>query len=75
MVEPAKTISLKVGQVKNKMQNKSEEKRPVAGENTQEFKPERQYILRYLTKFLGVNFLWFLAFFVVVLVSSFFHRI
>jgi HD superfamily phosphohydrolase YqeK len=49
------------------MQNKSEEKQPVAGENTQEFKPERQYILRYLTKFLGVNFLWFLAFFVVVL--------
>jgi HD domain len=49
------------------MQNQPEKDHPVTGEIAQEFQPDRQYVLRYLTKFLGVNYLWYLIFFVIVL--------
>ena len=49
------------------MQNQLEKDHPVTGEITHEFQPDRQYVLRYLTKFLGVNYLWYLIFFVIVL--------
>ena len=49
------------------MQNQPEKEQPVTGEIAQKFQPDRQYILRYLTKFLGVNYLWYLIFFIVLL--------
>ena len=49
------------------MQNQPEKEQPATGEIAQKFQPDRQYILRYLTKFLGVNYLWYLIFFIIVL--------
>jgi hypothetical protein len=51
----------------NQMQNQPEREQPVTGEIAQKFQPDRQYVLRYLTKFLGVNYLWYLIFFIIVL--------
>ncbi len=49
------------------MQNQPEKKQPVAEEMSEELRPEKQYLLKYLTKFLGVHYLWYLAVFIVFL--------
>ncbi len=49
------------------MQNQPGKEQPVTGEIAQKFQPDRQYILRYLTKFLGINYLWYVIFFIILL--------
>jgi putative nucleotidyltransferase with HDIG domain len=49
------------------MINPPEPKQPVTREITEEIQPERQYVLRYLTRFLGIRYQWYLVFFIVIL--------
>ena len=49
------------------MQDQPEKKRSITEEISEELRPEKQYPLKYLTKFLGVHYLWYLAVFVVIL--------
>ena len=49
------------------MQNQPEKKQTITEEISEELRPEKQYPLKYLTKFLGVHYLWYLAVFVVIL--------
>ena len=46
------------------MPNQPEKIRPVNGEINEEFQPEKQYVIRYLTKLLGNHFWWYISLFV-----------
>ncbi len=46
------------------MPNQPDKKQPVNGEINEEFQPEKQYVIGYLTKLLGNHFWWYISLFV-----------